>query len=103
MRKGLEGWEATGARLLRPYYLALLAETYGQGGQADEAQRLLSEALVTARQTGERNHEAELHRLQGELLLTCHAEQLVAAEGPFAKPSRLLAASRRDRLSSGRR
>jgi hypothetical protein len=44
MRKGLEGWEATGARLLRPYYLALLAETYGQGGQSDEAQRLLSEA-----------------------------------------------------------
>jgi predicted ATPase len=83
MRKGLEGWEATGARLLRPYYLALLAETYGQGGQSDEAQRLLSEALVTARQTGERNHEAEVHRLQGELLLTCHAEQPIAAEAAF--------------------
>ena len=28
---------------------------------------MLGEALATARRTGERSHEAELHRLQGEL------------------------------------
>ena len=82
MREGLEGWKATGARLLRPYYLALLAEAYGQQGQAEEGLRLLGEAQVTARQTGERSFEAELLRLQGELCLPGDAEH-VEAEGCF--------------------
>jgi predicted ATPase len=29
MRQGLDAWEATGAKVLRPYYLALLAEVCG--------------------------------------------------------------------------
>jgi predicted ATPase len=83
MRQGLEGWEATGARLLRPYYLALLAEAYGQEGQAEAGLRLLSEALSTAHRTGERSREAELLRLQGELRLACDAGQDAAAEACF--------------------
>lgn len=83
MRQGLDGWEATGAQLLRPYYLALLAEAYGQGGQADEGLRLLSEALASAHNTGERSYEAELYRLQAELWLACDAEQHGAAEVCF--------------------
>jgi predicted ATPase len=83
MRQGLDGWEATGARLLRPYYLALLAEAFGQGGQAEEGLGLLSEAMATAHRTGERNYEAELHRLQGELRLACDGAQHTAAETCF--------------------
>lgn len=83
MRQGFADWEATGAKLLRPYYLGLLAETYGQGGQTTEAQRILSEALVTVQQTGERNYEAELHRLQGELRLMGLAERPASAEAAF--------------------
>jgi tetratricopeptide (TPR) repeat protein len=52
-------WGAHGT-LVRGWALA-------EHGQADEALTVLAEALVTARRTGERSHEAELHRLQGEL------------------------------------
>ncbi len=36
MRQGMAAWRATGAGLARPYFLALLAEAYGQGGQTEE-------------------------------------------------------------------
>jgi len=83
MRQGLEGWEATGARLLRPYYLAMLAETLERAGQVDEGLGLLSEALAVARHTGERSLEAELLRLEGELRLASDAEQQDRADACF--------------------
>jgi predicted ATPase/class 3 adenylate cyclase len=84
MRRGLAALRATGAALRLPYYLALLAEACGQTGQAAEGLALLAEALALVDTTGERWWEAELQRLQGELLL--HAEcgvqnaELVAEE-----------------------
>jgi predicted ATPase len=54
---------------VRPYYLALLAEAYGQGGQAEAGLAVLAEALAAVEKTGERWCEAELYRLKGELLL----------------------------------
>ena len=47
----------------------LLAEAYGKAGQADDGLRVLVEALTATHDTGERFYEAELYRLQGELLL----------------------------------
>jgi predicted ATPase len=47
----------------------MLAEAYGQVGRADEGLRALDEALAHVDKTGERFWEAELYRLQGELLL----------------------------------
>jgi predicted ATPase len=70
MQQSLQALQALGVRLGRPYWLALLAESAGQQGQDTTGQRWLAEALVTAHRTGERNHEAELYRLQGELLLS---------------------------------
>jgi predicted ATPase len=69
MHQSLADYQATGAVLSRPYYLALLAEAYGEARQVEEGLRLLHEALTTAHQTGERSAEAELYRLRGELLL----------------------------------
>ena len=69
MRQSLRAYEATGAAIWRPYFLALLAEGYGQVGAADEGLRVLDEALAAVEQTGERVWEAELYRLMGELLL----------------------------------
>ena len=65
MRQGLEAYRATG----RPYYLALLAETYGKAGQSAEGLRLLTEAIALAANSGGHWWAPELHRLQGELLL----------------------------------
>jgi predicted ATPase len=69
MRQGIAAWRATGAELQRPYYLALLAEAYGKAGQAEEGLSALAEALAAVHKTGERQHEAELYRLKGDLRL----------------------------------
>jgi predicted ATPase len=69
MRQGLAAFRATGAEIQRTYFLALLAEAYGKGGQATEGLPLVAEALATADRTGERFYEAELYRLKGELSL----------------------------------
>src|SRR5262249_53991401 len=66
---GLAAWRATGAELNRPYHLALLAEAYGKAGQVEKGLTVLAEALRVADTTAERYREAELYRLQGELLL----------------------------------
>src|SRR5262249_55090291 len=44
MRQSLTAYEATGAAIWRPYFLALLAEGYGQVGAVDEGLQVLAEA-----------------------------------------------------------
>ena len=69
IRQGLVAYQATGANLYRPYFLALLADAYGKGGQLAEGLSAIAEALDGVQQTGERFYEAELHRLKGTLTL----------------------------------
>ena len=76
MRQGLVAFRATGAELLRPYLLALLAEACASGGQIEAGLGALDEALIAANQHTERFFEAELYRLKGELML-----RRVMAEG----------------------
>jgi predicted ATPase len=83
MRQGLEGWQATGARLAKSYYLGLLAEGYAAAGRIDEGFAALDAAMAHA----EAHHEgwwvAELPRLRGELLL--RQGNLAAAEAAFER------------------
>jgi predicted ATPase len=53
----------------RPMHLGLLAAVYADSGQTQQALDLLVEALQTVEATSERVFEAELHRLQGAILL----------------------------------
>jgi predicted ATPase len=69
MRRGLAACRATGAELERPFYLTLLAEAYGKGGQVEEGLQVLAEALDAVDKSGERFCEAELYRLKGALTL----------------------------------
>jgi predicted ATPase len=69
IRQGIAAWRATGAEIWRPYWLALLAEAYGKVGRAADGLSVLSEARATVQSTGEHCWEAELLRIQGELLL----------------------------------
>src|SRR5439155_8101223 len=69
MRHGLAAWRAMGAEIMRPHFLALLAEAYGRLGQEEEGLSTLAEALAQVDKTGERYYEPELYRLQGELTL----------------------------------
>jgi predicted ATPase len=61
--------QSIGQKLNRPYYLALLAEAYGQAGQPELGLPCLAEALTLVETTEERWWEAEVYRLKGELLL----------------------------------
>jgi predicted ATPase len=63
-----------------PLIYALLVEMYGSGGQAEEGLRVVTEALALVEKTGFRFYEAELRRLQGELLLRQAAPDGVQAE-----------------------
>jgi predicted ATPase len=69
IRQGLSALTATGGEKPRAFFLALLAEALGRTGQIEEGLGVLSEALALMHGRGESFHEAELHRLQGELLL----------------------------------
>jgi class 3 adenylate cyclase/predicted ATPase len=83
MQQGLAAWRATGAEVLRPYGLALLAKASAQVGQREAGLALLAEALAVLNDTGERRWEAELHRLKGELLLALSREHDGEAEACF--------------------
>ena len=69
MHRGLTTHRATGAEVLRPHFLSLLAGAYGKVGQAEEGLTVLAEALATVDKTGERFYETELYRLKGTLTL----------------------------------
>lgn len=68
IRQGLTTWQATGAELLLPYFLALLAEAYGKAGQVEMALDMLTEAATAMGRSQEGNYAAEIYRLRGELL-----------------------------------
>jgi predicted ATPase len=69
LHQGLAYWETSGIQYRCPTFLAWLAEAYGLAGQAEEGLSVLAEALAQVETTDERYYEAELRRLEGELLL----------------------------------
>lgn len=69
INQGETAYHASGAELLRPYSLILLAEGYGKVGQAEKGLAALAEARALVDKTGERFYEAEMYRLKGELTM----------------------------------
>jgi predicted ATPase len=108
MHQGLAAYRATGAEVRRPYFLALLAETYGKTGQPSQGLSVLTEALTMVDKTAEGWWAAELHRLKGELLLRqaspteevegCFRQALEIARPQQAKSLELRAAMSLSRL-----
>jgi predicted ATPase len=78
MRQGLADLRATGTELFRPHFLALLAEALDKARQVEEGLRVLDQALAEAHCNGERNYQAELYRLKGELLLNQPKAQVLS-------------------------
>jgi predicted ATPase len=105
IRQCLDTSRATGAKLGRSHFLALLAEAHGKAGQAEEGLSALTEALTLADESGERFYEAELYRLKGELVLqsgvwsraseaeTCFLKAIEMAQKQQAKSLELRAAT----------
>lgn len=95
MSQALAGYEQTGAGILRPYYLALIADVYGRIGRETEALQRLDEAEAAVKANDERWWEAELYRLKGELTLkqlspqSSQSDSERIAEGYFDKARRV--------------
>jgi predicted ATPase len=87
IRHGLAAFEATGTELLRPHFLALLAEALDKAGHGAESLRVLEAALQVADRHGERYYEAELYRLKGELLLKHTTARAVSQAAMVGKNS----------------
>jgi predicted ATPase len=68
MRRSFDGWCASGARNLRPFFLALLADASLAAGDAAQALQYAGRGLAEAA-TGERWWDPELHRLRAEALV----------------------------------
>jgi adenylate cyclase len=69
VRQGLSVFSDAGGEIMRPYFLALLADLYGKVGQSEAGLSALSEAQAALENSGERCWEPELYRLKGELIL----------------------------------
>jgi predicted ATPase len=107
LRDGLAAWADTGSETYRTYYQGLLAEVLGEQGRIEEALRVLDDALALVQRTGERFHEAELHRLKGEFLLRQgappdDAEQWFREAAALARREQSRALDLRAALSLGR-
>ena len=69
MTTALTQYRTTGMQLLLPFFLASLAEAALRQGQVADGLQAVAEALRLTATNFDRFWEAELHRLQGELLL----------------------------------
>jgi predicted ATPase len=61
----------------------MLGNAYMQLGQFDAAHKALDEGLAVAEQNDDRCHEAELHRLKGEVLLAESLDRSSDADACF--------------------
>ena len=107
-REGLAAYEATGAALVRPHFLALLAEALAGSGQIEKGLGLLAEAQTLVEDTKESYYEAEIYRLEGVLRIkrgdspvtveSCYQRALAVARCQHAKTWELRTATDLARL-----
>jgi predicted ATPase len=69
IRDGLNAATATGTSQFQPYFYGVLADACVRAGRIAEGLAAVQGGLESAHSTNERCYEAELYRLQGELLL----------------------------------
>ena len=111
LTQGLAAWQAMGAGLLQPYWLALVAETQWWAGRYDTGLHTVAEALAGGAHNQEPWWEAQLSTLQGALLQaqngttaapdaveTCFYQALAIARHQQAKSLELRAAMSLARL-----
>jgi predicted ATPase len=68
-RPGEPASPISGHLLHFPWHRTLLAQGYGKTGQVEKALSLVESAFTAMQRSGERFYEAEMFRVQGELLL----------------------------------
>jgi predicted ATPase len=85
LEQGLSDLGATGNQYGATYFVGVAADAYGKAGRPGDALALLRNAQERTRSSGEAVYEAELQRLEGELLLQASSEDAARAEACFAQ------------------
>src|SRR6185436_6252359 len=80
LRRGVAAVDATGARLLRPSYLAMIAAADAMEGNRESAARRFDAALAEGERTGERLSEVTLLVAKGQLLASTRKARDTAVE-----------------------
>jgi class 3 adenylate cyclase/predicted ATPase len=80
VRQGLAAFHDAGGEIMRPYFLAVLAELYGKAGESEAGLSALSEAQAAIENSGERCWEPELYRLKAGLMLQRSDRQKAESE-----------------------
>jgi predicted ATPase len=89
MRRGLESCLETGTQNNRSHFHALLAASCGKRGLYEEGLKLVDEAQAWVSTSGERWFDAELYRVQGELLAGSGGNNQSRAENCFQEAIRI--------------
>jgi class 3 adenylate cyclase/predicted ATPase len=101
IREGLTTYRSTGARYHSGLHLAMFAQALAACGRHHEGLSALREAAAFVEETGERYMEAEIYRIEGNLLLAangsteaeaCYARALEVARAREARSLELRAA-----------
>ena len=79
LKASLAAQQVMSAGLVRPAFLALLADALGQAGRVDEGLQAVDEGFAHAERTLEGGYLAELHRVRGELLRLAGNAELAEA------------------------
>ncbi|MEY9128494.1 adenylate/guanylate cyclase domain-containing protein [Bradyrhizobium yuanmingense] len=85
LRRGIEGFQASGAAWTLPFYLAQLAAAEAKRARYETGLGQLSDALALTQKSGVRWFEAELHRRRGELMLRARPGAEADAETEFRR------------------
>jgi predicted ATPase len=94
---GLNSFRSTGATQFAPLYLSYLAKAHAELGQFDDAWRCVGDATNQVKSTKETWHDAEVHRVAGEIALTLPEPDVAKAEAYF---ERALAIARKQQAKS---
>jgi predicted ATPase len=81
LEEGLSAWQATGARLWLPIFLALEAQAQAKSGRSEVALQTIEQAIAVSNDTNERWAIAEVLRLKAGLLLATGSARSDEIEG----------------------
>ena len=82
---GITALRSTGSTLWMPLHLSYLAKAYAELGQFDNALRCTGEGITAAETAKERWHEADIHRIAGEITLLSQRQSAANAEAYFER------------------
>ncbi len=85
LQAGMDGWYATGGKIISSGFFAALGDAYRMAGNYDEAWRAIESGLRFTEGHAESFREAELHRLKGLILLNQDDKNSTQTEEHFSR------------------